>query len=213
MIDDRTSSARLRDACIELIAEAGTQATTARAVAERAGVSLGLIRHHFGSMGQLLEACDRHVADLVRSRKEQAVAQGAGFDALGAVRATGSEHIMGYLAMRLADDAEGINELVDLLVDDAEGYLRAGVESGLITPCDDERARAVILTLSALGSLSLHRHLQRHLGLDLRSADLSHQPGFLRYVKAQLAVYAGMLEPSVVEQYQAVFDQLSQETP
>lgn len=211
MIDDRTNSARLRDACIEIVAEAGTKAATARAVAERAGVSLGLIRHHFGSMGQLLAACDQHVADLVRSKKEEAIAQGAGFDALGAVRATGSDHVMGYLAMRLGDDAEGINDLVDLMIADAEGYIRAGVAAGMMTPSDDEHARAAMLTLYALGSLSLHKHLERHFGLDVRSADLPAQPGFSRYVKVQMEVFSGLLEPSVLHQYAAVLDQLAQE--
>ncbi|MHA7859762.1 TetR family transcriptional regulator [Tessaracoccus sp. Y36] len=211
MIDDRTTSAKLRDACIEIVAESGVKAATARAVADLAGVSLGLIRHHFGSMGQLLHACDQHVADLVRYGKEDAIAQGAGFDALAALRATGSEHVMGYLAMRLTDDSEGINHLVDAMIDDAEGYLDAGVQAGLLTPTDDERARAVLLTMFGLGSLSLHNHLSRHFGIDLRSADPSTQPGFARYLSVHLEVFGGLLQPAVREQYLAAIDQLSEE--
>lgn len=211
MSDDRTASAKLRDACIELVAEDGAKAATARAVAERAGVSLGLIRHHYGSMGQLLQACDEHVAELVRSRKEEAIAQGAGFEALDAVRATGSGHTMGYLAMRLADDAEGINNLVDLMVDDAEGYIRAGVEAGMMPPSDDERARAAMLTLYALGSLALHKHLQRHFDLDVRSINLSAEPGFARYLAVQMEIFSGLMEPSLRDQYASAIDQLSEE--
>lgn len=211
MSDDRTTYARLRDACIELVAEDGTRAATARAVAERAGVSLGLIRHHFGSMGQLLQACDQHIADVVRARKEEAITQAAGFDALAAVRATGSDHLMGYLAMRLGDDAPEINELVDTLVADAEGYIRAGVEAGMMTPSQDERARAAMLTLYALGSLRLFRHLERHFGLDVRSASLSEQPGFARYVRVQMELFASLLSPTILEQYSSVIDQLEDE--
>ena len=211
MSGDRTTPARLRDAFIELVAEAGAKAATARAVADRAGVSLGLIRHHFGSMGKLLHAADRHVADLVRARKEEAIARGAGFDALGAVRATGSDHIMGYLAMRLGDDADGINDLVDVMIADAEGYIRSSVDAGLMTPSADEHARAAMLTLYALGSLALHKHLDRHFDLDIRSADLSAQPGFNRYLMVQMEVFSGLLEPAVRAQYLSAITQLSQE--
>ena len=211
MSDDRTTPARLRDACIELVAEAGAKAATARAVADRAGVSLGLIRHHFGSMGKLLHAADRHVADLVRARKEEAIARGAGFDALGAVRATGSDNTMGYLAMRLGDDADGINDLVDVMIADAEGYIRSSVDAGLMTPSADEHARAAMLTLYALGSLALHKHLDRHFDLDIRSADLSAQPGFNRYLMVQMEVFSGLLEPAVRAQYLSAITQLSQE--
>ena len=212
MTDDRTTSAKLRDACIQLVAESGTKAATARAVAERAGVSLGLIRHHFGSMGELLHACDRHVAELVRARKEEeAIAAGSAFDALGMVRATGSDHIMGYLAMRLGDDAEGINDLVDVMIADAEGYLASSVEAGLTVPSADEHARAAMLTIYALGSLALHKHLGRHFDLDIRSTELADEPGFARYLMVQMEVFSGLLEPAVRAQYVSAITQLSEE--
>ena len=70
MDDDRTAKARLRDAAVELVADGGTKALSARAVADRAELSQGLIRHHFGSMAALLRECgvrllfvgDRHDA-------------------------------------------------------------------------------------------------------------------------------------------------------
>lgn len=211
MVDDRTTSARLRDACIEIVSDAGAKAATARAVADRAGVSLGLIRHHFGSMGELLHACDRHVAGLVRARKEEAIAAGSAFDALGAVRATGSDHIMGYLAMRLGDDADGINDLVDVMIADAEGYITSSVEAGLMTPSADEHARAAMLTIYALGSLALHKHLGRHFDLDIRSTELADEPGFTRYLRVQMEVFSGLLAPAVRAQYISAIDQLSEE--
>ena len=211
MVDDRTTSARLRDACIEIVSDAGAKAATARAVADRAGVSLGLIRHHFGSMGELLHACDRHVVELVRARKEEAIAAGSAFDALGAVRATGSDHIMGYLAMRLGDDADGINDLVDVMIADAEGYITSSVEAGLMTPSADEHARAAMLTIYALGSLALHKHLGRHFDLDIRSTELADEPGFTRYLRVQMEVFSGLLAPAVRAQYISAIDQLSEE--
>ena len=78
--EDLTARARLRDAGIALIAEGGTRALTARAVSERAGVSQGLVRHHFGSMAGLLQACDEHVAEEIRSGKRDAIDPSSGFD-------------------------------------------------------------------------------------------------------------------------------------
>ncbi|MFN3971123.1 MAG: TetR/AcrR family transcriptional regulator [Gemmobacter sp.] len=46
----------LISAALELVAEGGTQAATVRAVAERAGVTPGLIRHYFQSREDLMRA-------------------------------------------------------------------------------------------------------------------------------------------------------------
>ncbi|MDG4650062.1 TetR family transcriptional regulator C-terminal domain-containing protein [Roseibacterium sp. SDUM158017] len=50
----------LVDATIEVVAEAGVRAATVRAIAERAGVTQGLIRHHFSSKEDLVAAAYGH---------------------------------------------------------------------------------------------------------------------------------------------------------
>jgi len=47
--DDRTARAVIRDEALRLFAEHGQQAVSLRQVASAAGVSPGLIVHHFGS--------------------------------------------------------------------------------------------------------------------------------------------------------------------
>ncbi|MFT3887422.1 MAG: TetR family transcriptional regulator [Arachnia sp.] len=210
-MDDRTAKARLRDAAIEIVAEEGAAGLTARGVAERAGLSAGLIRHHFGSMADLLVACDEYVAATINERKSEAVQGGPSFDALAAVRRSGSSSLMGYLAMRLADDSPQIAALVDLIVDDAAGYMSEGVALGLFTPAPNERHRAVMMTIYALGSLVMHRHLNRLLGLDVRAPVPATQPGFVDYVRVQMDVFSGVLSPGVIAQYQAVVDKLEEE--
>ena len=44
-----------------------------RAIAEAAGVSPGLVIHHFGSKDGLRKACDDYVAEEIRSEKSQAI--------------------------------------------------------------------------------------------------------------------------------------------
>nr|WP_272212914.1 TetR family transcriptional regulator C-terminal domain-containing protein [Marinicella sp. W31]MDC2878842.1 TetR family transcriptional regulator C-terminal domain-containing protein [Marinicella sp. W31] len=57
---DAERRADLIDAMLDCIAEGGIQNATVREVAERAGVSGGLIRHYFATKEQLLHAAYRH---------------------------------------------------------------------------------------------------------------------------------------------------------
>lgn len=201
--DDRTAKARLRDAAIELVARHGVDGLTARAVAEAADVSPGLVTHHFGSMDGLQQACDHHVAATVRTMKQDAMAQGPSMDPLAEVRSSGAAHLLSYLARRLGQDAPAVAGLVDELVDDAEEYLAQGEATGLIRPTEDGRARAVVLVLWSLGALTLHQHLQRLLGVDLTSPDIADAPGFPRYARAVVDLYGGLLDPAYADQLSA----------
>lgn len=53
----------LINAAMQLVAEGGPEAATVRAIAARAGVTPGLIRHYFHSKEELTHACYRQVMD------------------------------------------------------------------------------------------------------------------------------------------------------
>lgn len=211
MTDDRTSRARLRDAAIELVADGGMRALSARAVAERAGLSPGLIRHHFGSMAELVHECDAHVAADIRRAKEEAIQRPVGFDPLASLRAEGRSSISRYLAARLAEDSPRLDQFVDTLVADAEGYLSRGEEAGAVRPTGDEHQRAAVLTVFSLGTLVMHRHLTRLTGFDLTSQDFVQQPGYLRFIRIQLEVFAALFEPAVIEEYLRYIDSMEEQ--
>ena len=194
---DLTARARLRDATIALIAEG--QRPTARSVAARANVSIGLIRHHFGTMDGLLMACDERIAQLVRNAKHDAI-QGPIPNVFSAIQDAGDDRIFGYLAHRLTEPSPAIDALVDLLADDAARYLQDSIDSGLLTPIPDLAGAARMLTLYALGSLVLHRHLHRLLDLDLQATDVRSQQGTARYVQLQLTLFGGLFSPKLTEQ-------------
>lgn len=63
----REAEDRRRDdliaATLDLVAEGGTDAATVRAIAERAGVTPGLIRHHFGDKDALIYATYARLAE------------------------------------------------------------------------------------------------------------------------------------------------------
>lgn len=204
MTDDRTARARLRDAAIAVVAEDGMTALTARAVAERAELSAGLIRHHFGSMAELEAACDQHVVALIREQKTDAMGQGVGFDLLEGLRTTNNGEAMRYLAHRLVVNSEAINHLVDMMVEDAEQYMDVGVQHGIIHPSSQPRARAAMLTLFSLGALVLGSHATRLLGVDLGSTDLQDEPGINEYMCAHLELFTqGLLTEEATAAYTA----------
>ena len=62
---DLTAQARIRRAALALFAESGFDGTTVRAIANAAGVSPGLVIHHFGSKANLQKAVNTEVFDLI----------------------------------------------------------------------------------------------------------------------------------------------------
>ena len=61
--EDLTARARIRDAAIRLFGERGIEGASIRDIAAEAGVSSGLVRHHFGSKESLREACDHYAKE------------------------------------------------------------------------------------------------------------------------------------------------------
>lgn len=188
-LDDRTSKARIRDAAIDCFAEHGVAATTARKVAAAAGVSPGLVMHHFGSMEGLRAACDEYVAAVIRQQKQAAMAAGPNLDVLAFLREANIGPLVGYLTRVLADDSVAVAQLVDDLVADAEDYIQLGVEAGMLRPTANPRGRAVVLTLWNLGALVLHRHLHRMLGVDLTDPEVGADPAIASYVGPIYEIY------------------------
>ncbi len=180
--DDRTARARIRDAAIARFAEQGVAATSLRAIAAAAGVSPGLVIHHYGSKDGLRAACDQWVAQRIHEVKTEAIGEGPAMSPLGAVRAfDGGPPITGYLARTLVDGSPHVNELVDALVANAVSMSEQSVAAGLMNPTDDEYARSAVITIWSLGALVLHEHVERLLGGDL-IGDLENSDRYLRSV-------------------------------
>jgi len=71
---DLTGRARIRHAALHLFAAEGYAGTSLRAIAQRAGVSLALISHHFGSKHQLRDAVDAWVLATFEKAAREAAA-------------------------------------------------------------------------------------------------------------------------------------------
>lgn len=200
MTDDLTARAQLRDAAIALIAEG--QKPTARSVAARANVSVGLIRHHFGTMNGLLLACDERVSALIRDTKNDAI-EGPMPDVFGQLRTVGNEHIMGYLAHRLTESSPAIDSLVDQLAIDAAGYMKRAQDAGLLNPINDLTGAARMLTIYSLGSLVLSHQLKRLLNVDITATNLAEEPGIANYIQIQIELFASLMPTRLLDQITA----------
>ncbi|MEW6974153.1 TetR/AcrR family transcriptional regulator [Trueperella pyogenes] len=200
MNDDLTAKARLREAAIELIAQ--DEPTTARSVAELAGVSPGLIRHHYGSMKELISACDRHIANLIRQSKEDSVASGTSVDVLQKLHSIGEQHLVSYLAHRLVQGGKEIDSLIDLMAQDAAAYIQQAIDVGIMRPVKDVDVLAKMAIIYSLGSLTLHKHLDRLLHVDVTDSDLTRQPGLPSYINVQYELFGALFTPGILEKLQ-----------
>ncbi|GAA5039629.1 AcrR family transcriptional regulator [Thermocatellispora tengchongensis] len=167
---DRTARARIRDAAIERFAAHGVAATNLKDIAADAGVSTPLVIHHFGSKEGLRAACDEYVASVIKEQKSTSMAAttGKSLDPFQAVReAYEGTPIMRYLAKTIVDGSAHVDELVDEMIENSLLYMDEGVKSGLLTPTENPRERAVVLFLWQMGALVLHEQVERLLGIDL----------------------------------------------
>ena len=199
--EDLTSRARIRDAALALFAERGIEGATIRDIARRAGVSGGLVRHHFGSKDDLREACDSYALDQLMSLKTQAVLHGRivepGFMS-GAQPAL--VVIFGYFARSMVDGSPSAAAMFDEMVELGEQWLDEH-HPGQIA---DARAYAAVLVAMETGILSMREQLSRALGADIFSI-----AGNLRLAKAKVEFYSKpLLSAALAARAMATIDSL-----
>jgi AcrR family transcriptional regulator len=199
--EDLTARARIRDAALTLFAERGIEAATIRDIAKAAGVSSGLVRHHFGSKEGLRDACDAYALERLKSLKEEVVLEGhlgdAGF--LTAIHPTVLS-LYRYLVRSLLDGSPSASAMFDDLVTFTERWITHFIP-GLTT---DVRAYSAVLVAMQIGMLGMHEPLSRSLGADILSRD-----GNLRLMRALVEIHSTtLMTPEQTSEVTTVLDQL-----
>ena len=192
---DLTSRALIREAALRLFAEHGSERVTLRQIAAAAGVSHGLVVHHFGSKEGLRAMTDTYVADLFDEMLAEAVgAQGQdpyrleGADSLVAAivdHLPPDSPIPAYLRRMLVEDVTAGRALFARLYEASRQALGALAAAGHAEPGSDPDVRAAFLLANDLAVLLLRDHLRAVLGVDPLSAE-----GVGRWGREVLAVYA-----------------------
>ena len=161
--EDLTARARIREAALRHFAEEGYERATIRGIAQTAGVSPGLLRHHFGSKEELRRACDEYVSGVLRRVNAQVLADPGHATA---ARRT-AKRFQRYIVRALAEGSGTAGPIFDEMVTQTEQWLARADEARPDPPAVDRRIRAALVTAMAAGIPLLHDHLSRAIGADI----------------------------------------------
>lgn len=196
----RSGADRILDAAISLFGKHGFRGTTLKDIASEADVSQALIIHHYGTKEALRASCDEHVAQGIRARKEETLADESQFDPFKALRQMGnSRDLFRYLTRTMTEGGDHAAQLLDDMIADAQDYIADGVQAGLIKPSAVPRDRVVLLVLWSAGALILHEQARRLLGVDFLAEDLSPE-ALQRYLYPAMELYTqGLVEDGALD--------------
>ncbi|GAA4621521.1 TetR/AcrR family transcriptional regulator [Actinoallomurus vinaceus] len=204
--EDLTARARIRDAALLQFGAHGFERATIRGIAEAAGVSSGLVRHHFGSKQALREACDDYLAKVLRRLNDQVRKDRAPGDAnyVAAARAALGPY-QRYLARALAEGSAA--SVFDEMVQMGVQWLADTDKDRPDPPDVDRKARATVITAMSLAISILHEHVSRGMGVEVSSPE-----GDLLLARTLIDIYSHpLLSPEGAALARAALDKIQNE--
>jgi TetR/AcrR family transcriptional regulator, regulator of cefoperazone and chloramphenicol sensitivity len=170
--EDLTARARIRNAALRYFADCGFDRATIRDIARAAGVSPGLVRHHFGSKEELRKACDAYAIDALHAYVQRAMTdKGLNDPKLIAEARDPLNPYQQYLARALIDGSEAAAQIFDEMVAMTEQILRQIDKQRPDPPAADLRTRAAVTLAMALGIPAFRAHISRSIGTDILSPE------------------------------------------
>jgi AcrR family transcriptional regulator len=154
-----------------LFAAHGTSAVTVRQIASAAGVSPGLVIHHFGTKEGLKEAVDKHAAKFVEDLLAEMDSLGtdggsASLAELFADRLVAEPALAGYVRRLLYEGGEAGDALFKRLFDATCSGMEGLVEAGVIRRGGDQALRAAFLLANDLATILLRSQIEAATGVD-----------------------------------------------
>ncbi len=174
---DLTARANIRNAALRLFADRGHDAVTVRAIATAAGVSPGLVLHHFASKEGLRAAVDAYAAEafdmlfaeLSSADLAEMLATGGATTSVAEAFARTFPHgspLPAYLRrLLLTNDPVGA-ALFGRWYALTRRLLDTMVELGAATPTDDPAVRAAFLLVNDLALILLRNQIATAIGDD-----------------------------------------------
>ncbi|HSK96369.1 MAG TPA: TetR family transcriptional regulator [Euzebyales bacterium] len=167
--EDLTARARIRDAAMAQFADIGFKDTTIKRIADAAGVSTGLVQHHFGTKDGLRQACDEAVAEVITRQialiddVDSAVANPDFASALYAR----SPLLVRYLIRLMIEGSPVAAALFDQMAAGTERFLSESRPD--IFPPGSQKTRdgATIMSVMHLGAAALHQQVSRRMDVDV----------------------------------------------
>ena len=167
-VEELSAIERIRDAALKILATQGASGTSLRAVAAAAGVSLGLVQHHFATKAGLIKAVDDHVLAGVITAITQPVSE----TTPDSVAEIGSRvtrmiaeqpEITDYVGRALIDGRPLGSVVFDALVNSGMARWSRRSERGETRPDLDLTWAAINSLVLALGTFILRAHIERQL--------------------------------------------------
>ncbi len=168
-LEDLTAAARIREAALHGFAERGVAATSIRQVAKAAGVSPGLVQHHYGSKAKLREAVDEFVTRRASEAFGEVIGGGSPYEIameLG-VRITefirSNPSMFTYIGRSLLEGDKAGLDLFNLLATLARAQLDRLAADGLLRSDLDVDWTALHLIIINVGAYLLEPAVSHHL--------------------------------------------------
>jgi AcrR family transcriptional regulator len=197
--EDLTARARIRDAAIALFAERGIGPATIRDIAQAAGVSSGLVRHHFGSKEGLRRACDDYaMAEATRLRSS---VLSDGQTILTSLHPAVIQ-LQRYLIRSTLDSPGKTSTMFGRMVEMGEQWIE---EQDIAVA--DPRAYAAVLVAMQMGMFLMSDQLSAALG-----TDVTKPAGHLRMMAGAIDVFTHPLPADQETAARAVLEKLAAET-
>jgi AcrR family transcriptional regulator len=174
---DLTAAARIRQAALEGFARSGVASTSLRDVARAAGVSPGLVQHHYRSKAALREAVDQYVIEVAAAALEGLEEVSDPEDLIAALgdRLTlivrEHHHALLYVARGAAEGDESALKLFDAFVALADEQIKRLDEAGLVRNGIDLRWAALHAVVGKLGTALFEPAINRHLETPWRTPE------------------------------------------
>jgi AcrR family transcriptional regulator len=166
-LGDVTARVRIRDAALKHFGEEGYERTTIRAIALTAGVSHGMLRHHYGSKNELRAGCDDYVFQMLH--RLNTVFRDIPRAADPSMQS--SQPLWRYAARSLVEGSPTAAPIFDELVVMTARRRAPTGDAGSARADDQNRTRAALLAAMASAIPLFQEHLSRTLGVDIFSPD------------------------------------------
>ena len=159
--NDLTAKARIRNAVLDLFGTKGEDGTSMRAIASAAGVTVGLLVHHFGTKDGIRAAVEDHVVDHFAHAIAHAPNQGTpqqiatARDVAVARMLDAHPEVVNYMRRALLEPGDTRNTLLEKLTDLTRREVVALREAGLASTDRHEATQIVETMIRQVGRLFL----------------------------------------------------------
>ena len=159
--EDLTAKARIRNTALDLYAQYGEERISLRAVASKAGVTLGLVQHHFKTKAGLREAVDQLVVDYyieaLRSADHETDPRklAAARDAAVTDMLTANPPVVNYVRRAVLEPSVEQTHLLDALVELTRDEVANLRKEGMAPTDRPESTQIVSVMVRQMGTLLL----------------------------------------------------------